>query len=78
MSSTESMATPALPTSPIDARVVPVVAAVGGEVEGDATPCPPPAVPRGRRRRLFAVEKPAYRRMVHGRTAYMVGCGPRR
>ncbi|GAB1413638.1 hypothetical protein MASR1M97_23740 [Candidatus Desulfobacillus denitrificans] len=25
-----------------------------------------------------AVEKPAYWRMVHGRTAYMVACGPRR
>ena len=35
MSSTESIATPALPTSPVDARVVAVVAAVGGEVEGD-------------------------------------------
>ncbi len=37
MSSTESMATPALPTSP-DARVVGVVAAVGGQVEGDRDP----------------------------------------
>ena len=35
MSSTESIATPALPTSPDDAGVVAVVAAVGGEVEGD-------------------------------------------
>ena len=25
-----------------------------------------------------AVEKPAYWRMVHGRTAYIVACGPRR
>jgi hypothetical protein len=35
MSSIESIATPALPTSPIDARMVAVVAAVGGEIEGD-------------------------------------------
>jgi hypothetical protein len=34
MSSTESMATPALPTSP-STRVVAVIAAMGGEVEGD-------------------------------------------
>ena len=36
MSSTLSIATPALPTSPVDARMVAVVAAVGGEIEGDA------------------------------------------
>ena len=31
----ESIATPAMPTSPGDARMVRIVAAVGGEVEGD-------------------------------------------
>ena len=35
MSSSVSIATPALPTSPIDARMVAVIAAMGGEIEGD-------------------------------------------
>jgi hypothetical protein len=34
MSSTESMATPALPTSPHDAGMVRIVTAVGGQIEG--------------------------------------------
>ena len=60
------------------ARVVAVVAAVGRQVEGDAD-----ALPAGGQRLAIearcessAVEKPAYWRIVHGRTAYIVGLRP--
>jgi hypothetical protein len=43
MSSTLSIATPALPTSPVTRGMVAVVAAVRGEVEGHAHALPPAA-----------------------------------
>src|SRR5690606_36721740 len=61
------------------ARMVGIVAAVGGEVERHRH-----ALPAGGERlpskavEASAVENPAYWRMVHGLTAYIVGCGPRR
>ena len=56
-----------------DARVVGVVAAVGGEVEGDRQPLLPGGeVAAVEGVRLFAVENPAYWRMVHGWLTYIV------
>jgi hypothetical protein len=78
MSRIESMATPAMPTSPDDARVVRVVAAVGGEIEGDRQALlPGREVAPIERVESSAVEKPAYWRTVHGCCTYIVGYGPR-
>ena len=73
------MATPAMPTSPRTRGWSAVVAAVGGEIEGDGEAllaggdvAPVEGVESS------AVEKPAYCRMVHGCVTYMVGYGPRR
>jgi hypothetical protein len=61
------------------ARMVAVVAAVRGQVEGHRH-----ALPAGGQRLavegvgFFGGGKPAYWRIVQGRTAYMVACGPRR
>ena len=79
MSSTESIATPALPTSPDDARVVAVVAAVGREVEGDRQALLPGGEVRAGRTRSTPrrSRSPAYWRIVHGRLAYIVARTPR-
>ena len=80
MSSTEFDCDARLPDITDDARVVAVVAAVGGEIERDRQPHL-----TGREiiaieavRTLSAVEKPEYCRIVHGRLAYIVARGPRR
>ena len=56
-----------------DARMVAVVAAVGGEIEGDAEPLLPGGeVAAVEGVESSAVEKPAYWRIVHGRPVYIV------
>ena len=77
MSSTESTATPALPTSPVT-RGGRCRSAVGGEVKRDRHALPARCQGLAIKALLSsAVEKPAYWRMVQGRAAYMVAWGPR-
>ncbi len=77
MSSSESMATPTLPTSP---------SAMGASESSpicvgrsNATESPVWPASRSARNRAFvssAVPNPAYWRIVHSRPRYIVGCGP--